>query len=465
MDVEADLRDIFGDRVLMQREEKIPYARDASFFSSDVPYAVVIPKSSNEISRLMKMCYERDIPVTVRSGGSSLTGSSVSMKGGIVVSMSAMNRILEIRPEDSYVVAEAGVRLDELNNELKKKMFFYPPDPASSMAATVGGSINTNAGGLRASLYGATKEWVLGMEVVLPTGEIQEFGGRTLKRTKGYDLTALMIGSEGTLAIVTKAILKIRPLPEEIGRIMAYFRSIEEVGNSIMQLKSRGFIPYIAEFLDRGSLESVKMAKGIDYPEGSNYLLMVDMASTHESISRVMEQVRGIVKANDPISITVTTDRAEMEKMYEARKGLYSSSLLLRESKDQYIVIADIVVPPSELPSAMREIRETIDRSGIKAILFGHIGDGNIHGNIFVSPGSMDEERRIGELQLELGGIAIRHKGSVSAEHGIGVEKKELLREELKFHNSEYTLELMRKVKMAFDPKGILNGGKIFDPP
>ena len=463
MNVEDELRDIFGNRVLTRKEDMIPYTRDASFFSSDIPLAVVIPRNAMEISKLMRLCCENNIPVTVRSGGSSLTGSSVPLRGGIVISMSAMNRILEIKTDDSFVIAEAGVRLDDLNSELRKKGFFYPPDPASSMAATVGGSINTNAGGLRASLYGATKEWVLGMEVVLPTGEIQQFGGKTLKRTKGYDFTALMVGSEGTLAIITKAILKIRPMPEELGRIMAYFTDIENVGRSIMHLKSSGFIPYIAEFLDKGSLESVKIAKGIDYPKESNYLLMVDMASTHESISRIMEETSSVIKRFNPVSISITTDRAEMEKMYEARKGLYSSSLLLRESRDQYIVIADIVVPLSELSSAMREMRDIIDRSGIKAILFGHIGDGNIHGNIFASPGSEEDRTKVEKLQLDLGMVAIRHNGSVSAEHGIGVEKKELLREEMKFHNSEYTLDIMKRIKEVFDPKGLLNRGKIFD--
>jgi glycolate oxidase len=272
-----------------------------------------------------------------------------------------------------------------------------------------------------------------------------------------------MVGSEGTLAIITKAILKIRPMPEELGRIMAYFTDIENVGRSIMHLKSSGFIPYIAEFLDKGSLESVKIAKGIDYPKESNYLLMVDMASTHESISRLMEETSSVIKRFNPVSISITTDRAEMEKMYEARKGLYSSSLLLRESRDQYIVIADIVVPLSELSSAMREMRDIIDRSGIKAILFGHIGDGNIHGNIFASPGSEEDRKKVEKLQLDLGMVAIRHNGSVSAEHGIGVEKKELLREEMKFHNSEYTLDIMKRIKEVFDPKGLLNRGKIFD--
>ncbi len=201
MSAVQELKKLLGDRLLTKNEDKIPYIRDASYFTGKMPDAVAIPKTTAEVSEIMKICSSYKLQVTIRSGGSSLTGSSVPMDGGIIISMSAMNRIIAIKPEDSYVIAEPGVRLDDLNLELEKIGFFYPPDPASSMAATVGGSISTNAGGLRASYYGTTKEWVLGVEVVLPTGEIVEFGGKTLKRTKGYDLTALMVGNEGHWAL------------------------------------------------------------------------------------------------------------------------------------------------------------------------------------------------------------------------------------------------------------------------
>ena len=463
MNVLEEIEKILGDRLLTKNEDKIPYIRDASYFTGKMPEAVAIPKTTAEVSGIMKICSSYKLPVTIRSGGSSLTGSSVPMDGGILVSMSAMNRIIAIKPEDSYVIAEPGVRLDDLNLELEKIGFFYPPDPASSMAATVGGTISTNAGGLRASYYGTTKEWVLGVEVVLPTGEIVEFGGKTLKRTKGYDLTALMIGNEGTLGVITKATLKIWPVPEEVGRIISYFTEIRDVGRSVSELKKKGIIPYIAEFMDSLSMESIKKANGVSFPDAAKFLLMIDIASTKESISRLLENAKEIISALDPVSIDVTVDKEEMAKMYQARKGLYSSSLSLRTDKHQYVVIADLVVPASELPAAFTEIQELIDRSGLKVMLFGHIGDGNIHGNIFADTRSTEEMKKVDSLQMNLAKIVLSHGGSVSAEHGIGIEKKALLIEELRERNSEFNLKLMRSIKDSFDPQGLLNRGKIFD--
>ncbi len=457
------IRKRIGKRLLEKKEDLIPYMKDSSYYEGNIPRAVAIASSREEIADIMKICYESKTSVVMRSGGSALTGSPVPYTDSVVISMSAMNKILEAHVEDGYVVTEPGVRLDDLNAYLNKLGFFYPPDPASSTAATVGGSISTNAGGLRACTYGTTKEWVLGLEIVLPNGKIVEVGGRTLKRTKGYDITALMVGNEGTLAVITKAYLKVWPIPEEIGRILAYFKDSENMGKSISNLKGKGIIPYIAEFMDRLSLDAIKKAKNIDSPEGSNFLLMIDIASTHESIGRKLDEAKKIIEEQNPINIKITRDKDEMRIMYEARKGLYSSSLGIRDSKDEYIEIGDVVVPPSELPSSLKEIEGSMKNFRIKALLFGHIGDGNIHANIMVDLKDNGYRERVEKFQMELGKIALKHGGSVSAEHGIGLEKKELLLEELKERGSMEVLTLMKGIKKDFDPDGILNRGKIFD--
>lgn len=463
MDEMNQLRHIFKGTFLTEHTDMIPYLKDASYFEGAMPLAVAIAENAEQIGILLKYCSEHRINVTTRSGGSSLTGSSTPSENTVVLSMSGMNRILETHIEDGYVVAEPGVRLDELNQHLTKYNFFYPPDPASSMAATVGGSISTNAGGLRACSYGTTKEWILGLEIVLPNGKKIEAGGRTLKRTKGYDITALMAGNEGTLAVITKAFLKIWPIPEEVGRILAYFKDSTSMSLSLTALKSAGIIPYIAEFMDKLSLDAVKLGKGIDYPEGSNYLLMVDIASTHESIDRMLRDASEILKKQKPIEVKITRDPEEMSKMYEARKGLYSSSLGVRDSKDEYIVIGDVVVPPSELPTALKRAEEALKELNLRCLFFGHIGDGNIHANIFADLSSKEHMNRVDQFQMRLAHIALDCKGSVSAEHGIGLEKKGLLIEELKARDSMELIDLMRGVKKAFDPELILNRGKIFD--
>lgn len=459
----AELEKISGEHVFTRKEELIPYLRDASYFRGEFPVAAVLPESTLEISKIMKLCNQYKIPVTVRGGGSSLTGSSVPVRGGLVISMARMNRILETRIPDSYTIVEAGVTIDDLNSHLSRFGFLYPPDPASSMAATVGGTISTNAGGLRAVMYGSTKDWVLGLEVVLPTGDVIEMGGRTLKRTKGYDFTALVVGSEGTLGVITRAVLKIWPLPETTGRVMAYFKNVRAAGDAICELKSKGVTPYIAEFMDRLSLDSILKTKGLEYPHDAEYLLIVDVASTRESLDRQLELVGQVLKSFSPIRLEITRDPEEMNRIYEARKGLYSASLSLRDKPEEYVIIADIVVPPSSLPDTLTEVQTAVKNSGLKVSIFGHIGDGNIHANIIVDTRDEERLRKANDFQMELGKIALSHGGSVSAEHGIGLEKKQLILEEFRARKSEITVDVMRGIKAVFDPNRILNDGKIFD--
>ncbi|GGP19997.1 glycolate oxidase subunit GlcD [Thermocladium modestius] len=464
MDVIEEMRRVVGPgNVLTKKEDILPYMRDASYLSGGEPLAVVIPGTTTELAKVVKACYEAEVPMYVRGGGTSLTGSSVPLEGGVVISMNRFDKILEVSVPDRYVVAEAGVRLDALNAYLSKFRYFYPPDPASSLAATVGGSLSTNAGGMRGAMYGATKEWVLGMEVVLPTGEVAQFGGRVLKRSIGYDLTALMIGSEGTLGIITKATLKITPLPRRTGRILAYYKSIEDAGKVVARLTENGIIPYIAEFMDGIAMDAAKKSKGIDYPSEANYMMIIDIASTEESIKKDLESAADAIRTTNPLHVRITTDPEEMDRIYQARKGLYSSLLMERARPGEKVIIGDVVVPPTEVPSTLVDLDGAIKRYGFKVSLFGHIGDGNVHLNIFANADDEEEMRRVSEFLLETGMIAVRHGGSVSAEHGIGLEKKQLLVEEFKARGTPVNLELMRQLKKVFDPKNLLNRGKLFD--
>ncbi len=463
MDISSGLRRISGNNVLFSKEEMIPYTRDASEHQGDFPLAVVIPESVQELSQIMKYCYENDVQMTARGGGSSLTGSSVLNGNGVIISLSKFNKILEVKVEDRYALVESGVRLDDLNEFLSKYDHFYPPDPASSRVCTVGGSLSTNAGGLRGAMYGVTKDWVLGIEAVLPNGEIVQMGGMTLKRSAGYDLTALLIGSEGTLGIMTKAILKIWPKPEKVGRVLSYFEDIESAGKAVASIKGKGINPQVAEFMDRISLESIRLTKEIEFPEKTNYMLLLDIASTKESLERQLKEVATMLSEFHPISVKVTTDESEMQKMYEARKGLYSSILSQRKSTSERVVLSDIVVPTSELPATLKEVKESMESFAIRAAIFGHIGDGNIHANIFVDLSSKEKVESVERFQKELGMISLKHAGSVSAEHGIGMEKKDLLKEEFRLKNSPGTMELMKSIKTTIDPKNLLNRGKIFD--
>ncbi len=463
MDHVQELSRILGDNLITEKEQKIPYKTDASYYEGNLPMAVAIPDSVEQVVKLVEYCQEHRIPIVPRGGGTALTGSSIPINKMVVLSMARFDRILEVHPEDRYAIVEPGVRLDEFNQQLSKYGFFYPPDPASSIAATVGGSISTNAGGLRASMYGTTKNWILGLEVILPNGKLMKTGGKVLKRTAGYDLTSMMVGAEGTLGVITKAIVKIWPLPEAKGRILAYYDSIDRVGQAISELKGKGITPLIAEFLDGITMNSLSTTRGLEFPKDASYMLIVDIASTRESIGRELSDAEAILKTFEPVSTSITTDQAEMDRIYEARKGAYSSLLSERKSNSERVVIGDIVVPASELPSALKESAERINHYGITVALFGHISDGNIHANIYADISDPAHMEKIESFQHDFAMIAIKHGGSVSAEHGIGLEKKDLLLLEMKETGSEEALKLMKTIRQTFDPNGIMNRGKMFD--
>ncbi len=463
MDHIQELSKILGSNLITEREQKIPYKTDASYFEGDLPLAVAIPDSVEQVVELVKYCQENIIAIVPRGGGTALTGSSIPLKEMVVLSMAKFDRIVEVHPEDRYAIVQPGVRLEAFNLYLSSYGFFYPPDPASSIAATVGGSISTNAGGLRASMYGTTKNWILGLEVVLPNGKIMKTGGKVLKRTAGYDLTSMMVGAEGTLGVITSAIVKIWPLPEAKGRILAFYDSIDKVGQSISELKGKGITPLIAEFLDRITMNSLTTTRGIEFPDDANYMLIVDLASTRESIQRELSEAESILKQFDPVTTSITTDQEEMDRIYEARKGAYSSLLSERGSDSERVVIGDVVVPASKLPEALKESEERIRHYGIKVALFGHISDGNIHANIYADVSSPEHMEKIENFQHDFAMISIKYGGSVSAEHGIGLEKKDLLLLEMKETGSEEALHIMKTIRAAFDPNGIMNRGKMFD--
>jgi glycolate oxidase len=452
MDVVAELRRALGaGRVLTAKEDLIPYSRDASYFEGPLPLAVAIPGTAEEAAEVLRIADEAGIPVVPRGGGTSVTGSSIPVEGGIVLSTRGLGGVRDVMPEDGYAIAGAGTPLGELDELLSRLGFMYPPDPSSSSAATVGGSIATNAGGLRGVSYGNTRCWVMGLRVALPGGRLLWVGGRALKRSAGYDLVSLFVGSEGTLGVITEAILRIAPRPEAVGRAVAYYGEMEAAASAVAELKRRGLPLLTAEFADGPSLRAIEESFGIRAPEGAEYMLMVDVASTRESLRRHLYEV-GAVLSRSSLSVELTADPARIDELTRARRGLYPA-LLGRRAPGQLVISMDVAVPPSELAAAMEEVRSASRSAGFEAIIAGHVGDGNFHPTIYVYPSAMDRAR---DLILEVGRIALRHGGSVSAEHGIGLEKRELLAEE-----AGAWLEAMRSIKAIFDPNGIMNRGKV----
>ncbi|MDE1761849.1 MAG: FAD-binding protein [Candidatus Micrarchaeota archaeon] len=464
MDFTGKLKKIVGADGMLPKSEDERLIGDESPFLGQKPLAAVAPRTSAQISGILKLCNKHGINVVVRGAGSSLTGASVPKKGSVVIDMRNFKKIHEINIEDRYAIVDPGVTIAELNQSLSEHSFFYPPDPGSIEFASIGGTISTNAGGLMAVLYGSTKEWVLGVEAVLADGSIIKTGGRMLKRSIGYDLTGLLVGSEGTLAVVTKAILKIWPAPESSALATAFYASIEDAGRTIAMIKGSGITPLAAEFLDRGAMELVAgQIKNFTFPKNANYMLLVGISSTREAIRRIASEVSRDLKRCGGFGISIAYNPRQIENMYIARKEIFTIMKESADRKSQSIMISDIVVPCSRLPVALRKMEQSSIKYGLTTVLFGHIGDGNIHANIVYDKGDKREVREMEKMQEEFARIAIESMGAVSGEHGIGIEKKGLLKEEFEAEGTLENISLMRGIKRVFDPKGILNGGKIFD--
>ncbi|MEM3619276.1 MAG: FAD-linked oxidase C-terminal domain-containing protein, partial [Candidatus Korarchaeum sp.] len=368
--------------------------------------------------------------------------------------LTPMNRI-EVNVDDGYVMAEAGATLLEVDKACREYGFFFPPDPASSRIATVGGAIAENAGGLRGAKFGVMKNWILAMEVILPGGRRLRIGEPVYKWRWGPDLMSLFVGSEGTLGVITKAWLKIYPLPEKVVRVLGVFDRIEDAGKAISQIRRKGYVPMILELLDRETIEVVNESLGYGI-EVAEAMVMADVDGPRESVWRIAREVEGVMKESGGRT-SASDDPAEMEKLYMARQGAYAAVTRAYPG----VLLEDITVPLSKLMIALRELDRMRKEYGLRMPVFGHAGDGNLHPNICFDPRDEEQLRKAKELFVKTGELAIKLGGAISGEHGIGLAKKELFMEEIRAVRGEGYVEMVRMIKQMMDPNGIMNPGKI----
>jgi glycolate oxidase len=451
----ARLCGILGEENVLNSEEDLyVYGFDAAQ-GWEMPWVVVRPKNNLDVARVLEFADENVIPVVPRGNGSSLTGAVVPIRGGIMVDMTSM-RGIEVKVDDGLVEAEAGATIDEVDKECRRYGFFFPPDPASSEVATVGGAVSEDSGGMRGARYGTVKDWLLAAEVALPGGKLIWFGSPTYKWRGTYDFLSLFCGSEGTLGIITKAVLKIAPLPERIARVLAFFGDLESAAMAVYEIRRRGFNPLLLEFLDGDTLTMVNEAYSLDLPD-AEAAVMADFDGPAEAMDRIAGEVSNVLKRSGAFRVDTSTDPEVIERLYAARKGCYSA-VTRRYPK---VIIEDIVVPLSKLVEAVKTIRKLKEKYRLQIITFGHAGDGNIHPTICLDSDNGEEAERAEKLFYEIAETAIRLGGSVSAEHGIGVQKVGLLKMELARKGCLESLEYMRMVKRIFDPNGIMNPGKL----
>jgi len=448
-----ELKKIVGrENLFTSPEELVVYSYDATRREA-LPWAVARPVSAEEVAAILLLANRERFPVVPRGAGTGMSGGSVPAQGGVVMSLERMNRILEINEQDLLAVVEPGVITGELQRKVEARGLFYPPDPASHQVCTIGGNVAECAGGLRAVKYGVTRDYVLGLEVALPTGELIKTGARTAKCVAGYDLTRLIVGSEGTLGVATKIILKLLPLPESVLTLAAFFPDVDSAARAASGIISSKVLPRALEFLDRVSLRAAEQYLKEDLSNGAAAMLLVEVDGTIESAAREMDRVEAAVARCSATRVQRARDNEERERLWKLRRSISPALFSIKPGK----VNEDIVVPRSRIPDILREIDQIAAKHNLLIANFGHAGDGNIHTNIMVDDGDLPRA----ELAVkEIFAAALSMDGSISGEHGIGLSKAAYLPMEL----STATLTAMKKIKQALDPNNILNPGKIFLP-
>ena len=418
--------------------------------------AVVLPASTAEIAAIARLCTETRTPMVPRGGGTGYTGGAVPMHGGVVISLERLNRILEIDELNLLAIVQPNVITGDLQDAVEQVGLFYPPDPASLRQSAIGGNVAECAGGPRAFKYGVTKAYVLGLEAVLPNGEIIRTGGKVVKNVVGYDLTQLLVGSEGTLAIITEITLRLVPKPPVQITMRASFPSVRHAVNAVTNLIRARVVPAALELIDGDCLEAVAQALQVRSlaPAGTAALLLLEVDGIAEQVAAEALRVERACTDAGATEFLRAKDDAERQELWRVRRELSPSLKMITPLKFNH----DVVVPKGRVP----ELFELVDRLKAEFRLripcFGHVGDGNMHVNIMVTPGDEDEIRRAHEAEKVLFAGTIALGGSISGEHGIGFAKAPYLAMEL----TASTIETMRRVKQAFDPLGILNPGKIF---
>lgn len=454
-DLETLARFVGPSNLITTQAELEPYSTDGTKLVF-APDAVIFPSTAEQTAHILRLATERGIPVIPRGGGTGMSGGSLPVHGGLVLSLEHMDRILKIDRENLVAKVEPGFITAHLQEAVEKVGLFYPPDPASIHISTIGGNVAECAGGLRAVKYGVTRDYVLGLTVVLPTGDILQTGVETMKGVAGYDLTHLIVGSEGTLAVITSITLRLLPKPETSRTMLAFFSDVSAAVLTVSSIIHRGIIPTILEFMDRTCLDCVRDQMAIPVPADAGAMLLMEVDGNSLLVEQDTGKIEEACAEGQAISFERSSTPEEAERLWQARREVSPSLYKLKPHKTS----EDVVVPRSRLPKLISALDELGARYQLPLPAFGHAGDGNIHVNIMHDKNDPRETEKVAPLVRELFEAVLLMGGTITGEHGIGITKAPYLEMEISIPG----LELMRRIKKAFDPKGILNPGKIFLP-
>ncbi len=430
----------------------IAYSKDASEHKHR-PEAAVWPTGAGQVSEILKLASKNGFPVVPRGAGTSLAGLAVAIRGGVILDMGRMDKILEINIEDRLAVVQPGVVYADLDRALVPHGFFFPPDPASGAVCTLGGNVATNAGGIKGAKYGTTKDYVLALEVVLADGRILHTGSRCMKTASGYDLTKLFVGSEGTLGVITEITLKINPKPPLVSTSMATFEDLGDAGRAINQIMYSGILPSALEVVDKQTLVAINQNSDLDLPEVEALLLAETDGYTREETEFQMDKIIKIFEKNHASTVQRSKDQTKAQALWTARKAAYG--VMARVNYNLFV--EDLAIPMSKVPDMLRKISGLAKKYDLKIPTVGHAGDGNLHPGISFDGTDPDEVKRVEKASRELFEKVVELGGTLTGEHGIGLAKAPFMPLE---HN-DIGMDVMRSIKRVFDPDSILNPGKM----
>ena len=434
--------------------EILSYSFDGTF-QQRRPDLVISPASTDQVAAIVRVAAREKIPIIARGASSGLAGGTIPEAGGLIINLARMDRIVEIDTANVCVVAQAGVVTMQLQQAVEAVGLFYPPDPASSRQSTIGGNVATNAGGPRCLKYGVTRDYVIGLTVVLASGEIVRLGGKFTKNATGYGLMQLIVGSEGTLGIVTEVILKLAPRPRARVTALAIFDDLAAASQSVSRIMASGILPATLELMDGTTINVVEDFLHAGLPRQAKALLLLEQDGADETPARAdVEAMAEVCRSLGASRVDVATSAAERDTLWAARRAVSAALGRLRPNK----LGEDVVVPKSEIPAMIAEVGQIAERYGLPIPVFGHAGDGNLHPNILFDLRDAGEVERVEFAARDIFRAAIRLGGTLSGEHGVGTLKREFLAEA----HGALAVSLARRVKEAFDPDGLLNPGKVF---
>lgn len=450
------LKEILGpERVLTSAEDIVPYSFDGTAALKQRPGAVVFPLTAEEVAECVRLARKRSVPVVTRGSGTGLSGGSVPLDGCLVICLVKMDKLIEVDEKNLTLRAQSGVITKEIDDAAAKVGLFYPPDPGSMKISTIGGNVAENSGGLRGLKYGVTRDYVMGIEVVLPDGTLTFLGNKCVKDVAGYSMKDLFIGSEGTLGIITEVILKVLPRPRARKTMLALYDSMDAAAKTISAIIAAKIIPCTLEFLDRVTVQCVEDYAKIGLPTDVEALVLMETDGHPVLVEEEATQMMALAKANGAHDVRAAADEAEGAKLAAARRNAFSALARVRPTT----ILEDVTVPRSELATMVAFIDSVAKRHNLQIGTFGHLGDGNLHPTFLTNERDHEEMHRVEVALAEIVEETIRLGGTVTGEHGVGLAKKAFLKRQL----GEGSYELMRSIKQALDPQGLLNPGKIFD--